>query len=665
MSETTEKCAERLPLALVVNDDRTQLKTLAILLKRAGFRVREHGGAEAALRALQDGVRPDLIVTDIHMPVIDGWHFCRLLRSPDYPQTNATPILVVSATFAGEEVSRITADLGANAFMAAPVDGRRFTECAQMLLRGEAPASRLRALVCEDSDSLVLLLKKTFASRQFETRMARTGREGLALLREETFDIAVLDYHLPDMTGDKLLDEIRTRHPDTATIMMTADRDPELALDWIKRGASGCLTKPFSPEYLLRLCEDARRQRSLLRVPDLLEQRTRKLLLAEERFRKVFEGLSSISIQGYREDGTVFYWNKASESLYGYSAAEAIGGNLFDLIIPEAMKESVRTHVDGMMRTGDGGPAGELCLRRKDGSPVHVYSNYVVLRGESDPEMYCIDIDLSERKRYEAMALQAEKLAALGTLVSGVAHEVNNPNNFVMLNAPLLKEAWQSITPILERYEKEQGDFEVAGLAYSEMKTQIPELFDGIEEGAARIRQIVADLKTYARAEPDTVRMDVDLNDVVESSVRLLRPLVKKATRHFSVRYGDNVPVFKGNPQRLGQVAVNLIVNACEALPDETRAVEVRTGWRPDSREVFFEVRDEGGGIPEALLTKIFDPFFTTKGASGGTGLGLPMCNGIVQDHGGALTFQTAPGKGTIATVTIPVGKRAEENDER
>ncbi|MFH1139884.1 MAG: response regulator [Pseudomonadota bacterium] len=272
--------------ALVVNDDLTQLAMLSGLLTRMGLEVRSHAGVEGALEDMSRSEPPDIIVTDIYMPKIDGWRFCRLLRSPEYKAFNNIPILVVSATFSGDEASRITVDLGADAFLPAPVDGQRLGEQVRALLGGERPRDRLRVLIVEDDQTLAELLKKAFCARGYLADIAPSLHAAREAFGQACFDTAVIDYHLPDGQGDSLLADFQKEQPGCVFLMMTTDPSPELALAWMRAGAASYLRKPFAPEYLLELCAKARREKSLLRVEDLLEERTRELRENKQRLEK-------------------------------------------------------------------------------------------------------------------------------------------------------------------------------------------------------------------------------------------------------------------------------------------------------------------------------------------------------------------------------------------
>jgi len=260
-----------------------------------------------------------------------------------------------------------------------------------------------------------------------------------------------------------------------------------------------------------------------------------------------------------------------------------------------------------------------------------------------------------QAREREQQMIQLDRLAALGTMVSGVAHEINNPNNFIMLNTPVLLEAYDSILPVLEEYHRDNGEFLVGGIPYSEMKESIPVLFSGILEGAKRIRTIVESLKGFARAEACDLSQLVDVNEVVRSALVLVNNQIKKSTSRFSVELAEGLPAVRGNSQRLEQVVINLIQNACEALTDRRQGLAIATAHDPAGRDVVVTIHDEGVGIPPDRLPRIMDPFYTTKRPSGGTGLGLSVSASIVKDHGGSLGFVSAPGDGTTVTLRLPV----------
>lgn len=261
---------------------------------------------------------------------------------------------------------------------------------------------------------------------------------------------------------------------------------------------------------------------------------------------------------------------------------------------------------------------------------------------------------VEELRINQQQLVQADKMAALGILVSGVAHEINNPNGLILLNMPILREVYADAAEVLDGQYREQGDFPLGGLPYSRMRDEVPRMLEDMQEGAKRIKRIVEDLKDFARRD-DTYAMEpVDINLVVQAAVRLVETSIRKSTGRFEATYAEGIPRVRGNTQRIEQVVVNLLLNACQALPDPTKGITLVTRFDHETGKVFLRITDEGIGIDPEHLPHLTDPFFTTKRNSGGTGLGLSVSAGIVKEHGGSLTFDSTPG-GTTVTLALPV----------
>ncbi len=264
--------------------------------------------------------------------------------------------------------------------------------------------------------------------------------------------------------------------------------------------------------------------------------------------------------------------------------------------------------------------------------------------------------ELNTRQQKEL--IQADKMSTLGILVSGVAHEINNPNNYMLLNSNNLTDIWKDLQPLLDKYYKEKGDFNVSGLPYSEIREEIAPLISSITDGSERIRKIVDSLKNFSRKDPGSLNEKVRIYDVLDASVTILTNLIKKSTHHFNWDCPEDLPYIKGNFQQLEQVVINLISNACQALESKEAKIDIRVYSKAE--KVIIEIKDTGKGISPEDLTHIMDPFFTTKRDSGGTGLGLSITYSIVKDHGGDLNYESKPGKGTSVILTLPVMNMAE-----
>jgi PAS domain S-box-containing protein len=331
------------PYAVVVNDDGVQLNLLSALVREVGLEPRGFATAEAALTdmSVSSGLTggaasamPALVITDIYMPGIDGWRFCRLLRSPEYAAFNEVPIVVVSAFYAGEETDRIASDIGAEAFIPSPVDGACFVEQVRAILKGRRAQIGLRALIVDDNEALADLLQGTFIANDYKADIAPTVRAAADAFKRTAYDVIVLDYHLPDGTGDTLLDAFRAQRPDCVCIMMTTDSEPELALDWMKQGAAAYLHKPFQADYLIELCGRARRERALLRVQDLLEERTRELRESEAALRSVVHNSADLMITTDQKS-IVTYVSPQCVNVLGQPSGEFIGHTMPEILHPD------------------------------------------------------------------------------------------------------------------------------------------------------------------------------------------------------------------------------------------------------------------------------------------------------------------------------------------
>ena len=264
-----------------------------------------------------------------------------------------------------------------------------------------------------------------------------------------------------------------------------------------------------------------------------------------------------------------------------------------------------------------------------------------------------------ELQLQQQQLIQADKMASLGILVSGIAHEINNPTGLLLYNLPVLKRIYKSAEEQLERRFEQEGDFMISGLRYSQVRDEIPLLIDEMYDGATRIKRIVEDLKDFARKDSSELDQSVSLNEVVKAALRLVDNSVKKATNALVIDLDDSLPMIRGNAQRIEQVVVNLILNACQALPDPAKGIFLSTRHQAEQNEVLLLVRDEGVGIAQEHLCHVADPFFTTKRDSGGTGLGLSVSAAIIKEHNGSMVFDSVPDQGTTVRVALPAQKGA------
>jgi PAS domain S-box-containing protein len=329
--------------------------------------------------------------------------------------------------------------------------------------------------------------------------------------------------------------------------------------------------------------------------------------------------------------GRIVLVNARTEKMFGYARAELIG-QAVEALIPGRLRERHVAHRGTYMaapRTRSMGQGLDLAGLKKDGTefPVEVSLSYVET-GEGIRAIAFVT-DISERVAFQRAARQADKLAALGTLSAGIAHEINNP-----------------IGIISSRVEVMMLEAEEAGLP-AEMRKDL----EVILRHARRVATITQGLLSFAR-QSSGVRGPVNLNRVVEEIVQLARKDMSRARVEVALKLDATVPTIEADANAIGQVLLNLVTNARGAM-SEGGEITIETSHLAAARTVRLAVRDTGSGIPPETLPKIFDPFFTTKAE--GTGLGLSISHGIVHDHRGTLEVRSEVGKGSTFTLTFPL----------
>lgn len=358
---------------------------------------------------------------------------------------------------------------------------------------------------------------------------------------------------------------------------------------------------------------------------------------------------------------TISYANTAWIRVSGYLLADMKDIRLIDLI-PEIEREQFITKLKKISLDQSNDYLLEIDFIMKDRRQITVEATFGVMEQTERTKTFLMTArDITERKRIEAQAkmqqeqlMQTNKMVSLGTLVSGVAHEINNPISSVMLNIQVFDKFWRAIQPVLDSYVDRDVNLEVGTMNYLQLRERMPKLIQFSLEGVERVKRIVGDLKDFSGQKPSDLRETVNLNEVVEKTIGLISSLIKRATNNFSCELDENLPTLQGNSQRLGQVVINLIVNACQALTDPAQNITVSTTYLEESEEIVLEVHDNGKGMTQEVLARIKDPFYTTKRDSSGTGLGLSISDTIIRNHRGWLDFRSEPGRGTTATVLLP-----------
>ena len=247
-----------------------------------------------------------------------------------------------------------------------------------------------------------------------------------------------------------------------------------------------------------------------------------------------------------------------------------------------------------------------------------------------------------ELRETQNQLMQSEKMSSLGQLVSGVAHELNNPIGFVHANLQLLDE-------FIDKLMAAEHD----GRDTEKVRESITKLLTRSREGTERVKEIVQDLRTFSRMDQAEIQV-ADLNEEIDRTLALMEPRLKN-TIEVERHYGD-LPEVRCYPGQLNQVFLNLLMNACDAL-ENGGTITITT--QPSDLGARLEFSDDGMGIPLDVQTRIFDPFFTTKEVGKGTGLGLSLSHGIIERHGGRFLVYSQPGQGATFVIDLPLDATA------
>lgn len=400
-----------------------------------------------------------------------------------------------------------------------------------------------------------------------------------------------------------------------------------------------------------------------------MQETNRALTQSEARYRRLTEGcLDAVVVAD--GPGRIVLYNPAARSIFGYEADEILGQPLTRLI-PVEPPEGDAGGGEPDLLTRDPrivGKTVELYGRRKNGErfPIELSLSAVDVGGDVQ---YIGSIrDQTERHRMQALLVQQDKLASIGQLSAGVAHEINNPLAYVANNLAVLEREMKGVLEVMMLYDEADPALEAAApavharicarreeLDWAYLRANLERMLSRTREGVQRVANIVHSLRNLART--SNLKLEAArLPDILESSLEMVRGRLRRQNIEMVVEHGELPPV-ECVPSQIGQVALNLLINAAQAV-EAREAPEggwVRVTTRRDGAMALLEVADNGCGIPPEAMPRLFDPFFTTKPVGEGTGLGLSISHGIVSAHGGRIEVESSPRQGSCFRVLLPL----------
>jgi two-component system NtrC family sensor kinase len=595
---------------LVVDDDAGTRETLRDVLQAKGYAVDAASRGAEGLERLR--THPfDAAIVDIKLPDISGLELLQALR------TQAADIEVIFITGYASLPTAIEAINGeAFAYLVKPFEMDHLLATLHKALNTQRLARALREseeryrLIAENIQDAVFLVDR-------ESRLVFGNRRG-----EE-----ISGYTEAEFVGRPITDLLTPEGARQASERLAAadsGRDPV----------------PFFETQLVRkdgslvwveanMTTVVRHGQIVGRLGVVRDISARKRAEEQMRLRTTALEAAANAVVITDREGRILWVNPAFTDLSGYTLAEAAGQT------PRILKSGQHdaAFYRDLWETILAGRTwrGEIVNRHKDGSLCTEEQVLTSVRDERGEITHFVAIkqDVSERKRMQAQLIQSEKLAAMGQLLAGVAHELNNPLSVVTGHAAILKST---------------GDPGVAGRAQK------------MADAAERCARIVRNFLALARQRPPE-RGRVALDQVVHEAVELLAYPLRVDSVEVALELARNLPALWADAHQLHQVVVNLVSNAHHAVREATapRRIALTTRREAGGRRVVLEVADSGRGIPREIQARLFEPFFTTKPPGQGTGLGLALCKGIVEAHGGSIEAASPPGSGAVFRVELPV----------
>jgi len=671
---------------LLIDDDPVQLKLARIQLRELGFNVNGAASAVEGLRMAHNHP-PDVIVSDVLMPEVDGFQLCFEVRRS--PKLAHVPVLLLSAHYQTDADRALAGRVGASGLVQR-TDGPEHLAAAiaRAIGEGAAPPSEepSDAVKLAHARAVIAQLERQAAvtdglSRRCALQAAQISLLGGiadALARRSDFELALRDVLAATLDAAAI--------SKGALLLVGADRRTPLVRQAIGFSEAERAALPAFFGHL-PLLEQIIAGRMAVSVPsravpeevaEALLRRTDAAFLEIVPLVSEGAGVGAIVLAGRRTDVTTedavafaraignqivksleleFFFRRLAESEQRYRALMESAGDVISILTTDGViREANRRLAEtlGMPRERlighrmhDFVPAyrgaDAVEIRRPDGTVGQVqFSNTVVDVGE-ERLVFSIGRDVTEQVRAHAQLMMSDRMASLGMLAAGVAHEINNPLSAVTGNLEL---ATRELEAVAE------------SLGPSPWLSNLEDEIRDARDAAERVRFIVRDLKLFSRAEEHR-RAPVDVNSVLESSLRVAWNEIRHRAR--IVKDYGQIPLVQANESRVGQVFLNLIVNAAQAIAEghaDENEIRIRTAASGGDHDagVVVEIADTGAGMEPAALSKLFTPFFTTKPQGVGTGLGLTICHRIITGLGGDIAVSSERGKGTTFRVTIPCG---------
>ncbi|MGR3317050.1 MAG: ATP-binding protein [Candidatus Anammoxibacter sp.] len=552
-----------------------------------------------------------------------------------------------------------------------------------------------KILIIDDQSIIRKTMKHNLDKQGYDTFVAEDGEKGLDLFHKEKPNIVIVDVMMPGLDGIEVLARVKGISKDVEVIIVSGEGEMDAAIQALRKGAFDYFEKPVNFDKLGISIKSALKKQETQKLLDEYVNKLKKVVAekakeinlrksADKQVHKLFTAVeqSPSPVVITDTDGNIEYVNPKFTLTTGYTAADVIGKK------PSILKSGKQSHevYQKLWATISSGVEwhGELHNKKKSGELYWVSSSISAVKNTDGIITNYINVseDITRRKLAEDALIEAKdkaekvsdelqieitkrkeleqtaKLAAVGKLAAGIAHEINNPLSFIYANLENLNKFSLKVRSLIDVYDELDMPEETRKaieekkeeINYTYLKSRIIDMIEKSIDGADRMKKIVMDMKTFSRVDRADVE-DANINEAIDATLGIMVHEYKDRIE-IKKEYDEQLPTFKCFISKLNQVFLNILANACQAI-DGKGVISVRT--HRDGDNIVIDIKDSGSGMPDDVMAKIFDPFFTTKPVGQGTGMGLSICHDIIQQHNGELSVESKIGEGTTFTITIPM----------
>jgi two-component system sensor histidine kinase AtoS len=483
-------------------------------------------------------------------------------------------------------------------------------------------------LLIEDEPRLRHNLQALLQSAGYRVIAAASGTEAITRIQATPFDLVLTDLVMSDLDGFQVMDYLKVHCPETLVVAITGYVSTESAIEALRKGAYDYLSKPLDIDLLHsvveRALEKARLRKALQHSLKEIKAREDVIQASEARYRSLAEYAPDI-IFVLDAQGRYVFINLRVEERLGYKPETLLGRHFTDLFAPESQAQA-QALLHQVTRLAHLPPV--LALLSQDRTRrVWVEIRMVAPHGASGQAagLQGVMQDVTKRREIEEQFLRSEKLAAVGQLAAGVAHDLGNV--LAIINS--------TVQGLLSHADEDPPD---------------RESLEVIRRNVAQADRTIRSLLSFATPRAPALA-PVDIGSVLEATCLLLKTELAAQHLHIVKRLASDAPLVMADYDQLQQVFLNLLLNAIQAVPEDG-LITLSTAFDPEEHQVKIALADTGSGISEADRSRIFEPFFTTK--PGGTGLGLCVSDRLIRAHGGSIAVTSDEGKGSVFTVSLP-----------